>query len=63
VVRAANAAQSLPLQAGELSCPCASAQFPDLRYWSELDKGGHLAAFEQPVTFVEEVRAAFRAFR
>jgi pimeloyl-ACP methyl ester carboxylesterase len=36
--------------------------FTDIRYWNEPDKGGHFAAFEQPVAFVEEVRAAFRAF-
>jgi pimeloyl-ACP methyl ester carboxylesterase len=41
----------------------AERQFPDLRYWNELDKGGHFAAFEQPAAFVSEVRAAFRAFR
>jgi pimeloyl-ACP methyl ester carboxylesterase len=41
----------------------AQPQFPDLRYWNEPDKGGHFAAFEQPDTFVDEVRAAFRAFR
>jgi pimeloyl-ACP methyl ester carboxylesterase len=37
--------------------------FPDIRYWNELEKGGHFAAFEQPEAFVTEVRAAFRAFR
>jgi epoxide hydrolase len=37
--------------------------FPDLRYWHELEAGGHFAAFEEPETFVSEVRAAFRAFR
>jgi pimeloyl-ACP methyl ester carboxylesterase len=40
----------------------AEPQFPDLRYWSEPDRGGHFAAFERPETFVSEVRAAFRAF-
>ena len=35
----------------------------DLRYWNERERGGHFAAFEQPAIFVEEVRAAFRAFR
>jgi epoxide hydrolase len=40
----------------------AEPRFPDLRYWNELDKGGHFAAFEQPETFVTEVRAAFRTF-
>jgi len=34
-----------------------------LRYWNELDKGGHFAAMEQPTTFVDELRAAFRLFR
>jgi pimeloyl-ACP methyl ester carboxylesterase len=41
----------------------AEPQFPDLRYWNELDTGGHFAALEQPATFAAEVRAAFRLFR
>ena len=41
----------------------AQKQFPDLRYWNEPVRGGHFAAFEQPTAFVDEVRAAFRAFR
>jgi len=41
----------------------AEKQFSDLRYWNEPAKGGHFAAFEQPEIFVQEVRAAFRAFR
>jgi epoxide hydrolase len=41
----------------------AERQFPTLRYWNEPAKGGHFAAFEQPGLFVDEVRAAFRAFR
>jgi len=41
----------------------AEPQFSDLRYWNELEKGGHFAALEQPDTFVSEVRAAFRLFR
>ena len=41
----------------------AEPQFRDLRYWNELDKGGHFAAMEQPTTFVDELRAAFRLFR
>jgi hypothetical protein len=32
----------------------AQPQFPDLRYWNELDEGGHFAALEQPATFVSE---------
>jgi hypothetical protein len=41
----------------------AEPTFPDLRYWNELDHGGHFAAMEQPDVFAGEVRAAFRAFR
>lgn len=37
------------------------ARYKQLAYYNALDKGGHFAAFEQPETFVEEVRAAFRA--
>ena len=38
-------------------------RFVDIRYWNELDKGGHFAAFEQPALFVNEVRAFFRLVR
>ncbi len=41
----------------------AEARFTDLRYWNELDKGGHFAAFEQPETFVGELRDFFRLVR
>jgi pimeloyl-ACP methyl ester carboxylesterase len=41
----------------------AEQRFSRLHYWHELDKGGHFAAFEQPVAFVAEVRAAFRPLR
>lgn len=39
----------------------AERRFSDIRHWSELERGGHFAAFEQPGAFVDEVRAAFRA--
>ena len=38
-------------------------RFIDVRYWNELDKGGHFAAFEQPEQFVEEVRSFYRTVR
>jgi epoxide hydrolase len=41
----------------------AEKYYTDIRYWNELDKGGHFAAFEQPDAFVQEVRAAFRPLR
>jgi len=37
--------------------------FTDIRYWNELDKGGHFAAFEVPDTYVEEIRTYFRLIR
>jgi pimeloyl-ACP methyl ester carboxylesterase len=40
-----------------------AGRFSDLRYWNELDRGGHFAAFEQPALFVDEVRAFFRLVR
>jgi len=41
----------------------ASTRYTDIRYWNELDKGGHFAAFEQPELFVDEVRSFFRLVR
>ena len=41
----------------------AEKHFGGLLYWNELDKGGHFAAFEQPETFVTEVRNCFRSLR
>ena len=31
--------------------------------WTEMPKGGHFAAFEQPQLFVDDVRAFFREIR
>jgi pimeloyl-ACP methyl ester carboxylesterase len=41
----------------------AETRFTDLRYWNELDRGGHFAALEQPERFVSELRAFFRLVR
>ena len=35
----------------------------NIRHWSEMPKGGHFAAFEQPDLFVQEVREFFRTLR
>ena len=37
----------------------ARKRFTDLIHFNVLDKGGHFAAFEQPTTFVDEVRTCF----
>jgi epoxide hydrolase len=51
---------------GELQRPSrrwAERRFVDIRYWNELERGGHFAAFEQPESFVDEVRSFFRLVR
>jgi pimeloyl-ACP methyl ester carboxylesterase len=74
-----RAAQPFGLNAGRIDLPMAATVFPketirppkawaealwsNLIYWNTVDKGGHLAAWEQPVLFVEELRKAFRAVR
>jgi epoxide hydrolase len=39
------------------------ARYTDIRHWSEMPKGGHFAAFEQPELFVDDVRTYFRTLR
>ncbi|NIH79108.1 epoxide hydrolase family protein [Amycolatopsis viridis] len=41
----------------------AAQRYTDIRHWSEPDRGGHFAAWEQPGLFAEEVRAFFRTVR
>jgi pimeloyl-ACP methyl ester carboxylesterase len=41
----------------------AAKRFVDIRSFTEADKGGHFAAFEQPAIFVDEVRGFFRLVR
>jgi pimeloyl-ACP methyl ester carboxylesterase len=37
--------------------------YPKLIHYNQLPKGGHFAAWEQPETFSEELRASFRSLR
>ncbi len=37
--------------------------YPNLIYFHEADKGGHFAAWEEPETFSQELRAAFKTLR
>ncbi|TRC90258.1 epoxide hydrolase 1 [Mesorhizobium sp. WSM4310] len=51
---------------GEIYCaPRSWAErcYHNLIYFHEADNGGHFAAWEQPLLFTEEVRAAFRSLR
>jgi hypothetical protein len=41
----------------------AEKRYAKLVHWNELERGGHFAAFEQPETFVSELRACFRQLR
>jgi len=37
--------------------------YPDLAYFSEVDRGGHFAAWEEPELFSAEIRGAFSSLR
>jgi pimeloyl-ACP methyl ester carboxylesterase len=39
------------------------ASYVNITHWSEMPKGGHFAAFEQPDLFIKEVRDYFRKIR
>jgi len=41
----------------------AEKHFPKLIHFNELDRGGHFAAFEQPGSWLDEVRTSFRSLR
>jgi len=41
----------------------AEKRYTNIIHYNELDKGGHFAAFEQPESFVNEVRTCFRQLR
>jgi pimeloyl-ACP methyl ester carboxylesterase len=38
-------------------------EYPDIRHFVHMPRGGHFAAFEQPQLFVDDVRAYFRLLR
>jgi pimeloyl-ACP methyl ester carboxylesterase len=50
-----------PKELFRLSRRWAETRFTDIRYWNQLDKGGHFAAMEQPVLFIAELRNCFGA--
>ena len=41
----------------------AERAYPKLIYYNKLDKGGHFAAWEQPLLFAAELRAGFKSVR
>ena len=65
-------------QGDRIEVPCAMALFPrelfhqprewaerslNLQRWTEMPRGGHFAALEEPELLVEDIRAFFRQFR
>jgi pimeloyl-ACP methyl ester carboxylesterase len=63
VVAAPTGCSIFPKEVIRLSRRWAEKRFTDLRYWNELDRGGHFAAFEQPDLFVHELRSFFALVR
>ena len=58
-----SGAISFPKEIFKASRRWVETRFKDLRYYNVLDSGGHFAAFEQPDTFVAELRACFATMR
>jgi epoxide hydrolase len=52
-----------PKEIARTSRRWAARRYTDIRYWNELDRGGHFAAFEQPELFVQELRSFFALVR
>jgi pimeloyl-ACP methyl ester carboxylesterase len=62
-VSAPTGCSIFPKEIIRISRRWAETRFTDIRYWNELDKGGHFAAFEQPELFANEIRSFFRLVR
>ena len=62
-MRTPTAISIFPKEQVRLSRRWAEQRFTNLVYFNELDAGGHFAAMEQPVAFVNELRAGFSKIR
>ena len=58
-----SAASIFPKEIFRASERWVKGRYTNLVYYNQLSKGGHFAAFEQPETFIGEVRKAFRLMR
>jgi pimeloyl-ACP methyl ester carboxylesterase len=56
-------ASIFPAEVPQPSRRWAARRFPDIRYWSEHDRGGHFPALEVPDLLVRDLRAFFRTLR
>jgi pimeloyl-ACP methyl ester carboxylesterase len=69
--RLANLTTKVPVPTGVARFPKEIMRFPrswvenhyNVTHWTEMPRGGHFAAMEQPELFVEDVRAFFRTVR
>ena len=61
--RSLSASPRSPARSGRPRAAGPSRSIPRSRYFNEVDKGGHFAAWEEPELFATEVRAAFRPLR
>ena len=59
----AGATSVRPLRVEVLRCAAGLRAYPNVTYFHQADRGGHVAAWEEPQRFTEEIRAAFRALR
>jgi pimeloyl-ACP methyl ester carboxylesterase len=41
----------------------AEHRYPNITRWTEMERGGHFAAMEQPEALVADIRAFFRPLR
>jgi pimeloyl-ACP methyl ester carboxylesterase len=57
------AASAFPDELYQAPRSWAEQAYPNLIHYNKLDKGGHFAAWEQPVAFSAEMRAAFKSLR
>ncbi len=62
-VRAPIAVSAFPDELNQAPRSWAERAYPKLIHYNRLPKGGHFAAFEQPGTLVEEMRAGFSSMR
>lgn len=62
-VRVPVAVSAFPDELYQAPLSWAQRAYPKLMYYNKLDKGGHFAAWEQPMLFAQELRAAFKSLR
>src|SRR5690606_32727963 len=62
-VEVPTAIASYPKEIFRPSRRWAERRYRNIHHFTEHERGGHFAAWEQPESFVDDVRAAFRSLR